>query len=140
LTPDNDLNSLSESLVWWIYRNFKVNYCALLFEVYEERRGEYCLVCRGSILNGEAQPEFGVYRLGEGYSGWIAANNATLYLTDQGNLDSYEFDYYEAQYGTRPQPPNRFCQGYPHIPFKSYLGVPVTDGKEVLAGCGKTDV
>lgn len=128
-----DFESFSQEVMRWVYTKFNVNSCAIYFIKYDETTGEHYYSCMDAIIDREAETDLTGVRFmeGEGYAGWVAANRASLILTDFENEESEELKYFEKRYEDRPKLKKKLCQRRRSLKFKSYLGVPITDGKRV---------
>jgi signal transduction histidine kinase len=128
-----NVDRMATEVVRWVFEKFGVASCGLYFVDYEPNEGCDYLVRRERIVNGVQDAKGDQVKLGWGqdYAGWIAANNSSLmsfadshhqlHIT-AGNLSS-----------GAGLPPTGSIAAAADIPnFKSYLGAPITDGKQVI--------
>lgn len=127
-----DIKTLSHQALRWVFEKFKVNTCAIYFSTYD--KGQSYFSCTGAFINRKFEADVDIqYEIGEGFAGWVADTQHSLILTEVDNEESIELRNYEKQSGSRPQRARKLAaknQALYH--FKSYMGVPITDGQETV--------
>lgn len=131
-----DVETLSRETLDWVFNKFKVNSCAMYFIKYDELARKDYLACFDAVVNRKKEPENEAtkirYEIGEGLVGWVAEIQHSLILTEVENSESKELDGYQRDHGKRPQRANKLTQRHPNLNFRSYIGVPITDGQETF--------
>ena len=122
-----------KDVVRWVYEKFGVNICSLYFSEYDNEKGKEYLICQDRLVKGMSEPNghSAKIEIGEDYAGWIAANNSTL-ITFADNQSVINVTSHSITPNAELLPVSKMPDLYPAIHFKSYLGVPITDGKEVV--------
>jgi GAF domain-containing protein len=127
-----DIKTLSAQALNWVFEKFKVNSCAIYFAAYEE--GQSFVACTGAFINKkfEADVDSVRYEIGEGFAGWVAGNQHSLILTEVDNEESIELQNYQKDF-ERPHRARKLASKNQELgDFKSYMGVPITDGQETV--------
>jgi signal transduction histidine kinase/GAF domain-containing protein len=129
----DDFEQLSKEVGHWVFEKFRVALCSLYFVEYDTKEGREILACRQRVVKGVSGSDVRLTRLmfGEDYAGWVAANNSSLItFTDSKNVIHITSASVlpEAQL----QPASKLSEIYPALKLKSYLGVPITDGSQMI--------
>jgi len=128
-----DFEGLSKDVGHWVFEKFGVALCGLYFVEYNPQEGKDFLVCKQRVVRGisEADGRFTKLAFGEDYAGWIAANNSSL-ITFADSQNVTHITSASVLPEAQLQPISKLAEIYPSVYIKSYLGVPVTDGSQVI--------